>query len=237
MSGHSKWATTKHHKAAMDAKRGNLFTKMGREITIAARLGDANPDMNPRLRLAIQAARKVSMPNENIKRAIARALPDSGEGEYVETRYEGYAAGGISVIVECLTDNKNRTAAGVRAIFSKNGGNMGETNSVAFNFSHVGLFVYPKSAAPFDEMFETAGLAGALDVEEEDENYMITCEISSFGAVMKALEKYGEPETAKIIWQPKITNEISEEAYKRLEDFIGLLEEQDDVQDVYHNAV
>jgi len=237
MSGHSKWATTKHHKAAMDAKRGNMFTKLGKEITIAARLGDPDPDMNPRLRLAVLAARKASMPNDNIKRAIARALPDSGEGEYHEARYEGYAPGGVSVIVECLTDNKNRTAAEVRSLFSKKGGSFGETGSVAFNFDHVGLFVYPASAAKFDDMFETAAGAGALDVEEEDGNYMITCEIPSFGALMKALEKYGEPETAKIIWQSKMTTELSEEAYAKLEEFIGALEENDDVQDVYHNAV
>jgi len=237
MAGHSKWANTKHHKAKMDAKRGNLFTKLGKEITVAAKLGDPDPDMNPRLRLAVQAARKVSMPNENIKRAIARALPDSGEGDYQEIRYEGYAAGGVSVIVECLTDNKNRTAAEVRSIFSKHGGNLGETNSVSFNFEHVGLFVYPKSVAPFDEMFETAAGAGAIDVEEDDGNYMVTCELSSFGSLIKALEKYGEPETAKMVWQPKLTMEISEEAYAKLEEFTSVLEDFDDVQDVYHNAV
>ena len=237
MAGHSKWANTKHHKAAQDKKRSNLFTKLAREITVAAKLGDPNPDMNPRLRLAVQAARKESMPNDNIKRAIDRALPNSGEGDYQEIRYEGYASGGISVIVECLSDNKNRTAAEVRSLFSKHGGNLGETGSVAFNFAHVGLFVYPKTVAPFDEIFETASLADALDVEEEDEHYMITCETSSFGAVMKALEKYGEPETAKMIWQPKLTTEISEEAHTKLDAFINALEDSDDVQDVYHNAV
>lgn len=237
MSGHSKWATTKHHKAAVDAKRGNLFTKLAREITIAARLGDPSPDMNPRLRLAVLAARKVSMPNDNIKRAIARALPDSGEGDYVEMRYEGYAPGGVSVIVECLTDNKNRSAAEVRAVFSKNGGNLGETGSVSFNFDHVGLFVYPKSVAGFDDIFAAAAEAGALDAEEEDGSYMITCEIPAFGAVMKALEKFGEPESAKIVWQPRTTIELSDADYERLEGFVGLLEDHDDVQAVYHNAV
>ncbi|MDR1009332.1 MAG: YebC/PmpR family DNA-binding transcriptional regulator [Rickettsiales bacterium] len=237
MSGHSKWATTKHHKALVDAKRGNLFTKLAKEITVAAKLGDPNPDMNPRLRLAVVAARKESMPNENIKRAIARALPGSGEGDYFEIRYEGYAPGGVSVIVECLTDNKNRTASDVRAIFSKNGGNLGETGSVAFNFNHVGLFVYKSSVAPYDAMFETALEAGALDVEEEDGQYMITCEIPQFGALEKALAKYGDPESAKIVWEPKLTVELSEEDYAKLENFVGLLEDNDDVQEVYTNGI
>ncbi|MCL2439209.1 MAG: YebC/PmpR family DNA-binding transcriptional regulator [Alphaproteobacteria bacterium] len=236
MAGHSKWATTKHKKAALDAKRGNLFTKLAKEITIAAKLGDPNPDSNPRLRMAILAARKVSMPNDNIKRAVARGGPNSSEGDYSEIRYEGYAPGGVSIIVECLTDNKNRTAANVRATFSKNGGNMGADGSVSFNFNHVGLFVYKSSVAPFDAIFETALEAGALDVEEEDGHYMITCEIPNYGALLKALEKYGEPESAKIVWTPKLTNELTEEAYASLENFIGALEDDDDVQEVYHNA-
>ncbi|MDR0367074.1 MAG: YebC/PmpR family DNA-binding transcriptional regulator [Rickettsiales bacterium] len=235
MSGHSKWATTKHHKALVDAKRGNLFTKLAKEITVAAKLGDANPDMNPRLRLAISAARKESMPNDNIKRAIARAMPDSGEGDYDELRYEGYAPGGAAVIVECLTDNKNRTAAELRSIFSKNGGSLGEAGSVAFNFNHVGMFAYASSAAAFDDIFETGCSAGAIDVEEDDGNYIITCGIPQFGALMKALEKYGEPESAKIVWTPKTPMELDDEAAEKLENFIGLLEENDDVQDVYHN--
>jgi YebC/PmpR family DNA-binding regulatory protein len=237
MSGHSKWANIQHRKGAQDARRGNLFTKLAKEITVAARLGDPNPDMNPRLRLAVLAARKESMPNDNIKRAIARALPGSGEGEYAELRYEGYAPGGVSVIVECLTDNKNRTASEIRTLFSKNGGNLGETGSVAFNFSHVGLFVYKSSVATYDDVFETAAGAGALDVEESDGSYMITCEIPDFGGLMKALEKYGEAESAKIVWQPKLAVDLDEEAYAKLENFVGLLEDSDDVQEVYTNAV
>jgi YebC/PmpR family DNA-binding regulatory protein len=236
MSGHSKWANIQHRKGAQDARRGNLFTKLAKEITVAARLGDPNPDMNPRLRLAVLAARKESMPNDNIKRAIARALPGSGEGEYSELRYEGYAPGGVSVIVECLTDNKNRTASEIRTLFSKNGGNLGEAGSVAFNFAHVGLFVYKSSVAPFDDVFEAAASAGAIDVEEEDASYMITCEIPDFGNMMKALEKYGEAESARIAWRPKLSVDLDDDACARLDNFIGLLEDSDDVQQVYTNA-
>ncbi|MDR3126580.1 MAG: YebC/PmpR family DNA-binding transcriptional regulator [Rickettsiales bacterium] len=237
MSGHSKWANIQHRKGAQDARRGNLFTKLAKEITVAAKLGDPNPDMNPRLRLAVLAARKESMPNDNIKRAMARALPGSGEGDYAELRYEGYAPGGVSVIVECLTDNKNRTASEIRALFSKNGGSLGEAGSVAFNFAHVGLFVYKSSAARFDDIFEAAAGAGALDVEETDGSYMITCGIGSFGGLMKALEKYGEAESARIVWQPKVAVDLDDAAYARLESFVELLEDSDDVQQVYTNAV
>lgn len=236
MSGHSKWANIQHRKGLQDKKRGNLFTKLAKEITVAAKMGDPNPDMNPRLRLAVLAARKESMPNDNIKRAIAKALPGSGEGDYSEIRYEGYAPNGVSVIVECLTDNKNRTASDVRSIFSKHGGNLGETGSVSFNFEHIGLFIYKKSVADFDTMFETALEGGARDVEEEDENYMITCEIPEFANLSKALEKFGEPEKAEIIWQPKLMVEIDSETAEKIERFTDALEDNDDVQKVYTNA-
>ncbi len=236
MAGHSKWANIQHRKGLQDKKRGNLFTKLAKEITVAAKMGDPNPDMNPRLRLAVLAARKESMPNDNIKRAIAKALPGSGEGDYSEIRYEGYAPNGVSVIVECLTDNKNRTASDVRSIFSKHGGNLGETGSVSFNFEHIGLFIYKKSVADFDTMFETALEGGARDVEEEDENYMITCEIPEFANLSKALEKFGEPEKAEIIWQPKLMVEIDAETAEKIERFTDALEDNDDVQKVYTNA-
>lgn len=236
MAGHSKWANIQHRKGLQDKKRGNLFTKLAKEITVAAKMGDPNPDMNPRLRLAVLAARKESMPNDNIKRAIAKALPGSGEGDYSEIRYEGYAPNGVSVIVECLTDNKNRTASDVRSIFSKHGGNLGETGSVSFNFEHIGLFIYKKSVADFDTMFETALEGGARDVEEEDENYMITCEIPEFANLSKALEKFGEPEKAEIIWQPKLMVEIDSETAEKIERFTDALEDNDDVQKVYTNA-
>lgn len=236
MAGHSKWANIQHRKGLQDKKRGNLFTKLAKEITVAAKMGDPNPDMNPRLRLAVLAARKESMPNDNIKRAIAKALPGSGEGDYSEIRYEGYAPNGVSVIVECLTDNKNRTASDVRSIFSKHGGNLGETGSVSFNFEHIGLFIYKKSVADFDTMFETALEGGARDVEEEDENYMITCEIPEFANLSKALEKFGEPEKAEIIWQPKLMVEIDVETAEKIERFTDALEDNDDVQKVYTNA-
>ncbi len=236
MSGHSKWANIQHRKGLQDKKRGNLFTKLAKEITVAAKLGDPNPDMNPRLRLAVLAARKESMPNDNIKRAIAKALPGSGEGDYAEIRYEGYAPGGISVIVECLTDNKNRTASDIRSIFSKNGGNLGETGSVSFNFEHVGFFMYKKEVADFDTVFETALEGGASNVEEEDENYIITCEIPEFSNLSKALEKFGEPEKAEIIWQPKLTVSVNGEGAEKIERFTDALEDNDDVQKVYTNA-
>ena len=236
MSGHSKWANIQHRKGAQDKKRGNLFTKLAKEITVAAKLGDPNPDMNPRLRLAVLAARKESMPNDNIKRAIQKALPGSGEGDYSEIRYEGYAPGGISVIVECLTDNKNRSASDVRSIFSKHGGNLGETNSVSFNFEHIGLFVYKKEVSDFDTMFETALEGGAKDVEEEDDSYMITCEIPDFANLSKSLEKFGEPEKAEIIWQPKISVPVSGESADKVDSFVEALEDNDDVQKVYTNA-
>jgi YebC/PmpR family DNA-binding regulatory protein len=236
MSGHSKWANIQHRKGAQDARRGKEFTKLAKEITVAAKLGDPNPDMNPRLRLAVLAARKESMPNENIKRAIARALPGSGEGDYSELRYEGYAPGGVSVIVECLTDNKNRTASDVRMLFSKHGGNLGEAGSVSFNFDHVGMFAYKNSVAPLEAVFEIALEAGANDVEEDEGMYMITCEIPDFGALAKALEKYGEPESAKIAWQPKITVPLDAEAASKLERFVEAFEDNDDVQEVYTNA-
>ena len=236
MSGHSKWANIQHRKGAQDKKRGNLFTKLAKEITVAAKLGDPNPDMNPRLRLAVLAARKESMPNDNIKRAIQKALPGSGEGDYSEIRYEGYAPGGISVIVDCLTDNKNRSASDVRSIFSKHGGNLGETNSVSFNFEHIGLFVYKKEVSDFDTMFETALEGGAKDVEEEDDSYMITCEIPDFANLSKALEKFGEPEKAEIIWQPKISVPVSGESADKVDRFVEALEDNDEVQKVYTNA-
>ncbi len=236
MSGHSKWANIQHRKGLQDKKRGNLFTKLAKEITVAAKMGDPNPDMNPRLRLAVLAARKESMPNDNIKRAIAKALPGSGEGDYSEIRYEGYAPNGVSVIVECLTDNKNRTASDVRSIFSKHGGNLGETGSVSFNFEHIGLFIYKKSVADFDTMFETALEGGARDVEEEEDNYMITCEIPEFANLSKALEKFGEPEKAEIIWQPKLMVEVNSEVAEKIEKFTDALEDNDDVQKVYTNA-
>ncbi|MBD5405866.1 YebC/PmpR family DNA-binding transcriptional regulator [bacterium] len=236
MSGHSKWANIQHRKGAQDKKRGNLFTKLAKEITVAAKLGDPNPDMNPRLRLAVLAARKESMPNDNIKRAIQKALPGSGEGDYSEIRYEGYAPGGISVIVECLTDNKNRSASDVRALFSKHGGNLGETGSVSFNFDHIGLFVYKKAVADFDTVFETALEGGAMDVEEDDDNYMITCSIPEFANLSKALEKFGEPEKAEIIWQPKLTVAVSGESADKIDRFVEALEDNDDVQKVYTNA-
>ena len=237
MAGHSKWANIQHRKGAQDKKRANLFTKIAREITVAAKLGDPDPDTNPRLRLAISAARKVSMPNDNIKRAVAKADASSAEGNYDEIRYEGYAPNAVAIIVETLTDNRNRTASDVRAVFSKNGGNLGETGSVAFSFKRLGLILYKKDVAEDDKMFEVALEAGAENVESEAEGHIVTCDPNDLHTVSTALEKeFGEPEKAELTWEPTNTVSVSGEKAEKVENFIDLLDDLDDVQRVYTNA-
>ncbi|MBN2675768.1 MAG: YebC/PmpR family DNA-binding transcriptional regulator [Alphaproteobacteria bacterium] len=237
MSGHSKWSTIQHKKGALDKKRANLFTKLAREITVAAKLGDSNPDMNPRLRLAISAARKMSMPSDNIKRAVAKADAGNGEGNYEEIRYEGYGPSSVAVIIETLTDNRNRTAPEIRSVFGKNGGNMGESGSVAFSFKRIGLILYKKDIADDDKVFEVALESGAENVESEDEGHFITCAPDDLHAVSTALEKvFGEPEKAELSWEPMNTVSLSGDAQEKFEKFIDLLEDLDDVQRVYTNA-
>lgn len=237
MAGHSKWANIQHRKGAQDKKRANLFTKLAREITVVAKLGDPDPDMNPRLRLAIAAARKLSMPNDNIKRALAKADPNSGEGNYEEIRYEGYGPGAVAVIVETLSDNRNRTAAEVRAVFNKNGGNMGESGSVSFSFNRVGFIIYKKDIASDDDVFETALEAGASDVESTDEGHIISTEPNDLHSVASALEKkFGEPEKAELSWDPTNTVAVDEAKSEQLEKFLDAMEDLDDVQKVFTNA-
>jgi YebC/PmpR family DNA-binding regulatory protein len=236
MAGHSKWANIKHRKAKADAGRAKLFSKLGREIYVAAKLGGGDPDMNPRLRLAITTARGQSMPKDGIEKNIQKAI-GGGEGEnYDEIRYEGYGSGGVAVIVEALTDNKNRTASSVRTIFGKHGGNLGETGSVGFMFDRVGEIIYPNDKGSAEEMFEAALEAGATNVESDDEGHVIHTESDDFAAVASELEKaLGEPERAGLIWKPNVMAEVTEEQAESVLKLIDALEDDDDVQNVTVN--
>ncbi|MCL2338478.1 MAG: YebC/PmpR family DNA-binding transcriptional regulator [Proteobacteria bacterium] len=233
MSGHSKWHNIQHKKGLADAARAGQFTKLAREITMAAKLGDKNPDNNPRLRLAILMARKASMPNDNIKRAIDKASGSTTEN-YESVRYEGYGPGAVPVIVEALTDNPRRTVPEVRSLFAKNGGNMGEEGSVSFLFTRAGLIYYPKSAAKStDDMMEIIMDAGADDLESSDEGYIVKTKPDEFMAVQKALaDKLGEPERAELTFVPNMPMDLDDEAYAKLEKLIDALDDNDDVQKV-----
>ena len=236
MAGHSKWANIKHRKGAQDAKRAKIFSKLGREITVAAKLGGADPEMNPRLRLALSTARGQSMPKDAIERAVKKGVGDTDGADYFEMRYEGYGGGGVAVIVESLTDNKNRTASEVRTIFTKNGGNMGETGSVGFMFDRVGQIIYPADKASADDMFEAAVEAGAENVESDEAAHNIICADSDFAAVRDALEKaLGEPEKSGLVWQPNINADVDEAQAASVLKLIDALEDCDDVQNVYTN--
>jgi YebC/PmpR family DNA-binding regulatory protein len=233
MSGHSKWHNIMHKKGAADAARSGLFTKLAREITMAAKLGDPSPDNNPRLRLAILNARKNSMPNDNIKRAIEKSQGAAAEN-YTSVRYEGYGPGSVPVIVEAMTDNPRRTVPEVRSIFAKNGGNMGEEGSVSFLFTRAGQIYYPASAAKSaDDMMEIVMEAGGDDVESSDEGYIITTKPDNFMPVQKALsDKLGEPERAELTWLPNMPVDLDDEAYAKLEKLVDALDANDDVQKV-----
>ena len=237
MAGHSKWANIKHKKAKADAGRAKLFSKLGKEIYVAAKLGGPDPDMNPRLRLAISTARGQSMPKDAIEKNILKGSGGAGEGEdYEEIRYEGYGPNGVAIIVECLSDNRNRTAAEVRSIFSKGNGNLGETGSVNFMFDRVGEVVFPTSKASNDDIFEAALEAGASDVESDDEFHTILCEADDFGSVAAALEKqYGEPERQGLIWKPNVQTEVDEDTARSVIKLIDALEDSEDVQTVTAN--
>jgi YebC/PmpR family DNA-binding regulatory protein len=235
MAGHSQFKNIMFKKGAKDAKRAKAFTKIAREILVAAKAGGADPQYNPRLRLAIQNAKAVSMPKDNIERAIKKASGADTES-YEEVRYEGFGPGGIGVIVELLTDNRNKVAAEVRAAFSKYGGNLGENGSVAFMFSRLGLITYPSSAASADAMLEAAIEAGAEDCQTTDEGHEIACAPDDFAAVREALEKkFGPAESAKIGWRPNNLTPIDGEAAESLFKLIDVLEDNDDVQNVYAN--
>ncbi len=237
MSGHSKWATTKHQKAVTDAKRAKSFTKLLKEITVAAKMGDPNPNFNPRLRSAIIAAKAASMPKSNIENAVKKATA-SGSGEnWSEMRYEGYGPNGIAIIVEALTDNKNRTASSVRSTFTKFAGNMGEMGSVSFMFDKVGLIGFEGSVASEDDMLELALELGADNVESSAEWHEITTSVEEFIKVRDALmEKFGEPKEANILWLAKEPVVISDtEKAEKIQKLLDTLEDNDDVQNVYSN--
>lgn len=236
MAGHSHFANIKHKKGAQDKKKSKLFTKIVREIVVAAKSGIADANSNPRLRLAIQNARAVDMPKERIEAAIKKATEPQGGDNYEEIRYEGYAAGGVAIIVEALSDNRNRTASDVRSTFTKYGGNLGEMGSVNFMFDKVGSIKFPRAKASDDVMLEAAIEAGAENCESNEVFHEITCLPENFIQVQKYLnEKFGDAENANVIWRPKNLIEIDLEKAESVEKLIEKLEDLDDVQNVYSN--
>ena len=235
MAGHSQYKNIMHKKGRQDAIRARVFSKLGREITVAAKMGLPDPNMNPRLRLAILAARAENMPKDNIERAIKKAAGSDTEN-YDEIRYEGYAPGGIALIIEALTDNRNRTASEVRSYFTKSGGALAETGAVSFMFDHVGEIEFDAKVASEDAMMEAAIEAGADDVASGVDGHVITTSLESFAEVAKALEaKFGEPKKSKLVWRPQNTVSVDDETGEKILKLVGNLEENDDVQNVYAN--
>jgi len=241
MAGHSKWANIQHRKGRQDKLRSKLFSKLSKEITVAAKMGDPDPDKNPRLRLAVREAKSLSMPKDNIDRAIKKSMAAEGD-DYEEIRYDGYGPGGVAMIVEALTDNRNRTASSVRSMFAKSGGNLGETGSVGFMFDRVGQIFYPADVGDVDAVFEAAIEAGAEDVEsdvesEEDGGHTIYCAGTDLNDVSTALEaSLGEPASAKLAWRPQNTNPVEIDHARSLMKLIDGLEDDDDVQNVTSNV-
>jgi len=236
MAGHSQFKNIMYRKGAQDKKRAKQFARLTREIVVAAKSGLPEPDKNPALRGAIQAARAANMPKDNIERAIKRAAGGEEDANYEEVRYEGYGPGGVAVIVEALTDNRNRTASEVRAAFSKHGGTLGETNSVSFMFDRKGVIVYSTDIGSADEVFEAAAEAGADNVESTAEQHEITCEPDNFSAVRDALtERFGDPREAELTWRPQNTVAIDEDKAQTMLKFLDVLDESDDVQRVSAN--
>ena len=235
MAGHSKFKNIMYRKGAQDKKRSAAFSKLSREITVAAKAGLPDPAANARLRSAIIAARAQSMPNDNIQRAIAKASGADGDN-YEEMRYEGYGPGGVAIIVEALTDNRNRTATNVRTAFSKNGGNLGTAGSVSHGFDRLGLISYPAKAGDADTVFEAALEAGAEDVESSDEGHEIWTSIENLHPVAKALEAVlGEPEGVKLAWKPQTLVTVNEGDAANIMKMIDTLDDDDDVQTVWGN--
>jgi YebC/PmpR family DNA-binding regulatory protein len=235
MAGHSQFKNIMHRKGRQDAMRSKLFSKLAREITVSAKLGLPDPNMNPRLRAAMLAARAENMPKDNIERAIKKALGGDAES-YDEIRYEGYGPGGVAVIVEVLTDNRNRTASDVRSSFTKSGGNLAETGAVSFMFDHVGVVEFDAKVASADQMLEAAIEAGAEDVVSGEGGHEIYTTQETLRDVAKALEeKFGEPRKAALTWKPQNTVAIDDEQGEKLLRLIETLNEHDDVQNVYAN--
>jgi len=236
MAGHSQFKNIMHRKGAQDAKRGRAFAKLIREITVSAKSGLPDPAFNPRLRAAVTAARQMNMPRDTIERAVKKASGSGAGDDYVEVRYEGYGPAGVAVIVETLTDNRNRTASEVRTAFNKSGGALGETNSVSFLFSRLGVIVYPAKVASEDDMLEAAIEAGADNVESGVDGHEVTTTVETFFAVRDALEaRFGAPESAKLDWRPTMTITLDEDRAAALLKLLDALEESDDVQNVYAN--
>jgi YebC/PmpR family DNA-binding regulatory protein len=238
MAGHSKWANIRHKKALVDAKKGKVFTRLIKEVTVAARMGGVDPAMNPRLRLAIDKANDANMPKDNIERAVKRGVGDLEGVNYEEIRYEGYGVGGAAVMVDCLTDNRTRTVADVRHAFTKHGGNLGTDGSVAFLFKHRGQFVFAPGTSE-DKVMEAALEAGAEDVIANDDGSVeVVCLPADFVAVREKLAKAGlKPEFAEITMKPVAENMLKGEEGARMQKMLDALDSLDDVQDVYSTAV
>jgi YebC/PmpR family DNA-binding regulatory protein len=235
MAGHSKWANIQHRKGRQDAARSKLFSRLSKEITVAAKMGDPDPDKNPRLRLAVKEAKANSMPKDNIDRAIRKALGGDAE-TYEEIRYEGYGPNGVAIIVEAMTDNRNRTASNVRSTFSKRGGNLGETGSVAFMFDRKGQILYSAAVGSEDEVMLAAIEAGAEDVESSEDGHIVWCADSDLNDVSSALEAaLGEAESTRLVWRPQTTTELDLESAQSLMGLIEALEDDEDVQTVTAN--
>ncbi len=235
MAGHSKYKNIMHRKGAQDKKRSGMFSKLSREITVAAKMGLPDPDMNPRLRAAINAAKALSMPKDNIQRSIDKASRGDAE-TYEEIRYEGFGPAGVSLIIEALTDNRNRTATNVRTAVSKNGGNLGASGSVSHAFDRVGLINYPAKAGDAEKVFEAALDAGAEDVSSSEDGHEIWTEIGALHEVAKALEPVlGEAEGAKLAWRPQTMIDVGESDAATLFKLIDALDDDDDVQQVWGN--
>jgi YebC/PmpR family DNA-binding regulatory protein len=235
MAGHSKWANIQHRKGKQDAQRSKVFSKLSKEITVAAKMGDPDPDKNPRLRLAVKAAKAASMPKDVIDRAIKKSQAGDA-ADYTELRYEGYGPNGIAIIVETMTDNLNRTASNVRSYFTKYGGNLGTTGSVSFMFDRVGEITYPAGAGDADTVMMAAIEAGADDVESDAEGHWVYCAFENLSEVSDALEKVlGESEESKLVWRPQNRTNVDLETAQKLMKLIEVLEEDDDVQAVTAN--
>ena len=235
MAGHSQFKNIMHRKGAQDKKRAKVFTRLIRELMVAAKIS-ADPDANPRLRSAIAAARAANMPKDNIERVLKKAAGGDDDTSYDEIRYEGYGPGGVALIVDTVTDNRNRTASEVRSAFTKFGGNLGETNSVSFMFDRVGQLIYPADKASSDTIFEAALDAGADNVESNEEVHEITCQPQDFNAVRESIaEQLGEPENAGLAWKPQNTIAVTEDQARTLLKLLDVLDDCDDVQTVSAN--
>jgi YebC/PmpR family DNA-binding regulatory protein len=235
MAGHSQFKNIMHKKGRVDAQRSKMFGKLAREITVAAKLGLPDPDMNPRLRAAILAARAENMPKDNIERAIKKAQGGDAES-YDEIRYEGYGPGGAALIVEAMTDNRNRTASDIRSVFTKSGGNLAETGAVAFMFNRAGVVEFDAEAADADAMLEAAIDAGADDVVSTEDGHEVYCDQGSLAEVSKALEaRFGEPRKSALAWRAQNTVDVDDEAAEKLIRLVESLEDHDDIQNVFVN--